>query len=205
MKVSSWTMDGTRRLALGAMAAVLALGATACTTIEGTNALTSPATFEREVMRPTLQGVGLVPTEDKPIARTERAPLVVPGNGSTPPPPQAQTVAAIPSDSDQVTLDASGLTSADLEALRSGRVVDVNSVEGRPLTQGEARQLAARMQAYRRERGIGQQRSIYLPPEDYFTSVGGEDTVCLAANGDLVPVNSADCPAEVRAQLANRG
>jgi hypothetical protein len=193
---------GSRALALVAL--VAALGLSACTTIEGTNAMTDPATFEREVMRTTLAGVGVIDSQQKEFVPVERGPLVVPASGSTPPAPQpAAQVAAIPEDSSRVQLDASGLTTADLERLRGGRVIDANSVAGRPLTDGETRQLAARMQAYRAAQGM-QQRSIYMPPEQYFQRVGGQDLICLAANGNLVPVTDPSCPPEVRAQLANR-
>lgn len=86
------------RLALAACITGLAL--CACTTVEGTNAFVSPATFEREVMRPTLVGVGLVPREEKPAIEAERGPLVIPGAGAVPPPP-SQSTAALPLDSTQ--------------------------------------------------------------------------------------------------------
>ncbi|MCS6759596.1 MAG: hypothetical protein MO852_12035 [Candidatus Devosia euplotis] len=43
------------------MALVFALALAACTTVEGTNALSDPATFEREVMNFTAHGIGLIP------------------------------------------------------------------------------------------------------------------------------------------------
>ena len=69
------------------LAAGAALALSACTTVEGTNALVDPLTFEREVMRSTLQGVGLVPGEEKDPLTGERTPLVVPGPGTVAPPP----------------------------------------------------------------------------------------------------------------------
>lgn len=76
---------GLFRLAFLSAGAALVLSA--CTTVEGTNAMVDPLTFEREVMRTTLQGVGLVPSEQKEPLAGERAPLVVPGPGTVPPPP----------------------------------------------------------------------------------------------------------------------
>lgn len=184
------------------LAAAMAMTLSACTTVEGTNALVDPLTFEREVMRTTLQGVGLVPTEEKPMISGERSPLVLPASGSTPPPP-GQSSAVIPQDSDSVVLDTAGLTTADLEALRAGRVISSGSTTGRPLTDAEARQLAARMAAYRNAQGMGQ-RSIYLPPESYFQTVGGQQLICQAANGTLVAVTDPSCPPDVRAALARQ-
>ena len=73
------------RIAFFGLAAAVSLSA--CTTVEGTNAMVDPLTFEREVMRTTLQGVGIVPQEEKPMVSGERSPLVLPASGSTPPPP----------------------------------------------------------------------------------------------------------------------
>jgi hypothetical protein len=169
----------------------------ACTTVEGTNALTDPLTFEREVMRSTLQGVGMVPREEKAMVSGERSPLVLPASGATPPPP-SQSTAVIPEDSGAVTIDTAGLTTADLEALRTGRVLSSGATSGRPLTEAEARQLAARMAAYRNAQGMTE-RNIYLPPEQYFQTVGGQQLMCQAANGDLVSLSDPLCPPDVRA------
>lgn len=200
--VSSRSVFGrtSLRLVLAGIGAALALSA--CTTIEGTNALTDPFTFEREVLRTTLSGVGVIDKDIKEPVAIERSPLVVPASGTTPPPP-SQSVASIPEDSNRVTIDPSGLTSADLEMLRSGRVIGSGTITGRPLTDAETRQLAARIAAYRRAQG-GEERSIYLPPEQYFQQVGSQSLICLAANGDLVQVNDPRCPPDVRAALANR-
>lgn len=189
-------------LRLTFVAATAAIALSACTTVEGTNALVDPLTFEREVMRSTLQGVGLVPTEEKAMISGERSPLVVPASGTTPPPP-GQSSAVIPQDSDAVVFDTAGLTTADLEALRAGRVVSSGATSGRALTDAEARQLAARMGAYRNAQGMGQ-RSIYLPPESYFQTVGGQQLICQAANGTLVAVTDPSCPPDVRAALARQ-
>ncbi|WMT91418.1 hypothetical protein [Pelagibacterium sp. H642] len=182
------------------LAAIATTALAACTTVEGTNAMVDPLTFEREVMRTTLQGVGVVPTEEKPMISGERSPLVIPGSGATPPPP-SQSAAVIPEDSTSVTLDTSGLTTADLDALRGGRVVSSGATSGRPLTEAEARQLAARMASYRNAQGAGE-RSIYLPPESYFQTVGGQQTICQAPNGALVAPTDPSCPPDVRAALA---
>jgi len=189
-------------LRLTFLAATAAIGLSACTTVEGTNALVDPLTFEREVMRTTLQGVGLVPAEEKPMISGERSPLVVPASGSTPPPP-GQSAAVIPEDSDAVVIDSAGLTTADLEALRAGRVVSAGATSGRPLTDAETRQLAARMAAYRNAQGLVE-RNIYLPPESYFQTVGGQQLICQAANGTLVAVTDPSCPPDVRAALAQQ-
>ncbi len=50
----------------------------ACVTAEGTNAMVDPGTFEREVMTSTLQGLDIVPQEQKPVSNERRAPLVLP-------------------------------------------------------------------------------------------------------------------------------
>lgn len=185
------------RMTFLAVAAAVSLAA--CTTVEGTNALVDPLTFEREVMRSTLQGVGMVPREEKPMITGERSPLVVPASGITAPPP-SQSTAVIPQDSNTVVLDRSSLTTADLEVLRSGRVIGSDALSGRPLTEAEARQLAARA-AVQNNAG---QRNIYLPPAEYFRTVGGQSVVCQAANGELVPVSDPRCPPDVRASLGSR-
>ena len=185
------------RIAFFGLAAAVSLSA--CTTVEGTTAMVDPLTFEREVMRTTLQGVGIVPQEEKPMVSGERSPLVLPASGSTPPPP-SQSAAVIPQDSDSVVLDTSNLTTADLEALRSGRVVSSSAMSGRPLTEAEARQLAARMAAYRNAQGMNE-RNIYLPPQDYFQSVNGQSLMCQTADGALVTIGDSRCPADVRASL----
>lgn len=179
-------------------AALLTLGA--CTTVEGTNAFTDVGTFEREVMTSTLQGVGIIPQENKPELQSPRAPLVLPGSSDTLPPPTESRVAELPEDSDSVQIDATGISEADLQRLRNARVVDIRSTSGRPLTAEETRQLQARMQGG----GISTRqgaRPLYLPPDEYFTTVNNQDLVCLAPNGDLVPLNDPACPPSIRAAL----
>lgn len=179
-------------------AALLALGA--CTTVEGTNAFTDIGTFEREVMTSTLQGVGIIPQENKPELESPRAPLVLPGSTDTLPPPTESRVAELPEDSDAVQIDAAGISEADLQRLRNARVVDIRSVSGRPLTAEESRQLQARMQAGGISTTQGA-RPLYLPPDEYFTTVNNQDLVCLAPNGDLVPLDDPACPPAIRAAL----
>ncbi|WP_127144793.1 hypothetical protein [Pelagibacterium montanilacus] len=186
---------------MSCIAALVALASVgACTTMEGTNALSDVGTFEREVMRPTLQGVGIIGSEEKALPTTERAPLVVPAAGSTPPPPQ-QSSAQIPEDRSGVVVDSAGLTEADLVLLREGRVASGGLSAGRPLTEAETRQLAARMAAYRRAQGTTQ-RNIYMPPAEYFTRVDGANLICETAGGELVAVTDPSCPAETRAALS---
>lgn len=200
VKSTGIAMRRSLRLALAGLGAALLLSA--CTTIEGTNALTDPLTFEREVLRTTLAGVGVIDQETKEAEAIERGPLVLPAAGATPPPP-SQSVASIPEDSNRVVIDPTGLSTADLEMLQSGRVVGSGITTGRALTDAETRQLAARIAAYRRAQGL-EERNIYLPPEDYFQQVGNQNLICLAANGDLVSIDDPRCPPDVRAALANR-
>ncbi len=187
-----------RTLRLGMLMLTATSALAACTTVEGTNAFVDPVTFEREVMRPTLQGVGLVPAEEKAPLTGERSPLVMPSSGTTAPPP-TQSSASIPEDSDDVVVDTASLTTADLQALRTGTVVSSAAPSGRPLTEAEARELAARSAVL-----SGSQRNIYLPPAEYFQTVNGQQMICQAANGQLVAITDPSCPADVRAALAAR-
>lgn len=189
---------GRRLIGLAGILAV-AIGLSACTTIEGTNAFTDVGTFEREVMTSTLVGLGVVPRGEKEESNQRRGPLVLPKDGVTPPPPQeARRTAAIPQDSDKVQIDTRGMSQQDLQRLRNARVVDLTTVAGRPLTDQEARKLTARMQGAKMSSGP---RPLYLPPAEYFTVVNGRETVCLARNGDIVPINDKSCPAEIRNAL----
>jgi hypothetical protein len=181
-------------------AAVIALsGLAACTTTEGTNAFADIGTFEREVMNETLIGVGMLPREQKDEDVNPRGPLVLPkSNAALPPPQEKQTAAALPADSDKVELDATGLTEEDLSRLRKVRVVDPYASSGRPLTQAELAKMIGKMKAAR----INPDRPLYLPPIEYFTtSVKGQDLVCMAKSGELVPLNDPSCPPEVRKAL----
>jgi hypothetical protein len=191
------------RAGLLSLALVAALALSACTTTEGTNAMTDFGTFEREVMTETLVGLGGIPRSEKEEPKSARAPLVLPKDTKSLPAPQEETaVAMLPEDSDKVQIDASGLSEADLSRLRNAKVVDLRTLSGRPLTDAEARQLTARMGAAQVSTGP---RPLYLPPDEYFTTVGGTDLVCLAKNGDLVSIRDKACPPEIRKALEGRG
>jgi hypothetical protein len=188
-----------RRSASVAAILLVAVGLSACTTTEGTNAFTDFGTFEREVMTSTAQGVGLIPKEEKPDPTNPRGPLVLPKSGQAlAAPSENTTVAMLPEDSSAVKVDRTGLTDADLARAKRTRVVTLNTPDGRPLTQAELQALTARIKEFR----VSKQRSIYTPPEQYFSvSASTEDLVCLAANGDLVSVNDPACPPEIRKAL----
>lgn len=189
------------RTGLLAAALLLALAVSACTTTEGTNAMTDFGTFEREVMTSTLQGLGVIERTEKEDTNTRRAPLALPKQTAslpTPAPADDAKTAMLPADSANVQIDTTGLSEEDMKRLRNARVVDLRTLAGRPLTDVEARQLTARMTAAQLKGGP---RPLYLPPEEYFTVVGGKDTVCLAKNGDLVPLSDKSCPEEIRKAL----
>lgn len=184
------------RAGLLSLALAAALALSGCTTTEGTNAMGDFGTFEREVMTETLVGLGGIPREQKEEPKTPRAPLVLPKDSSTLPAPSTKTAEAqLPEDSDKVQIDASGLTDADISRLRNARVVDLRTLSGRPLTDSEAMKLTANMTAARLKPGA---RPLYLPPDEYFTTVAGTELVCAAKNGDLVPLDSKECPEEIR-------
>src|SRR5688572_3227227 len=106
---------------------VLALALAACTTVEGTNALTDAGTFEREVMSSTARGIGLIPGEaPKEDLTKPRAPLVLPASGQALPAPASETATAqLPVDSDTVRIDTANLSEADITRLRNAKVVDM--------------------------------------------------------------------------------
>ena len=188
------------RTGMASLGLLLAVTLSACTTVEGTNALTDFGTFEREVMMTTARGVGLVPGETpKEDLTNARAPLVLPANGQAAPAPTTEAAAAqLPVNSDSVQIDTTNLTEADLARLRNAKVVDLRSVAGRPLTEQETRTLVARMQAANMDVSTnGGKRPLYLPPEEYFTRVGDADLVC-SVNGELVSINDPKCPESVR-------
>ena len=188
-----------------ALLATLALGA--CTTVEGTNALTDFGTFERDVMNTTARGIGLIPGEAPKADLTQaRAPLALPRSGNELPVPANQSAAAqLPADSNTVKIDTSSLSEADLARLRNARVVDLRSLSGRPLTAEESRALTARMTASGMQVTASGSRPLYLPPDEYFTRVGDANLVCRAATGELVPLADARCPEEVRKAFGPRG
>src|SRR6218665_229286 len=115
------------RTGLASLGLVLTLALAACTTVEGTNALTDFGTFEREVMTTTARGVGLLPSETpKEDITNARAPLVLPASGQALPTPAPEAAAAqLPANSDSVQIDTSNLTEADLARLRNAKVVDL--------------------------------------------------------------------------------
>ena len=180
-----------------ALAAILLIGAglSACTTTEGTNAFSDVGTFEREVMDSTAQGLGLIPAPVKPDPTNLRGPLVRPA------PTTDTVVAELPVDSSQPKVDTTGLSSADVERIRHVRVVDVQTPDGRPMTQDELKKLTSKMKGVQ----FNTKRSIFTPPEQYFTLSGGQqDLVCLAKSGDLVSVNDPACPPEIRQALLKK-
>lgn len=187
-----------------AIAAFVALaGLAGCTTTEGTNAMGDIGTFEREVMSETLRGVGMLPREEKDENVNPRGPLVLPKSTNALPPPQEETkVAALPVDSDKATINTAGLSDEDLSRLRKVKVIEPYASSGRPLTQAELSKMIGKFKSAR----LDPERPLYLPPIEYFTtSVKGEDLVCLAKNGELVPLNDKNCPPEVRNALKNSG
>ncbi|WP_417309738.1 hypothetical protein [Devosia sp.] len=175
---------------------VSALALSACTTTEGTNAFTDIGTFEREVATETLRGLGMIEREEKDEDVTPRGPLVMPKTASLPAPRERTAAAQLPEDSDTVRIE--GVSEADLRRLRNARVLDGRTQSGRPLTAEETRRMTARMQGAAVQRA---ERPLYLPPEDYYTTVKGQDLVCLAANGELVPLTDPSCPPEIRKSL----
>jgi len=192
------------RIAAFAAISLVSLGLSACTTTEGTNAFTSAQTFETEVMDKTAAGLGLIPQEVKPDPTNPRGPLVMPKDTKTLPPPEKDTQVAsqLPVDSAQPKVDTAGLSQTDIARIRHVRVVDVNTPDGRPLTAAELQKLTGKMKAYQ----LSSKRSIFTPPEQYFTlSAGQQDMVCLAKNGDLVSVNDPNCPLEIRKALLKKG
>lgn len=194
-------LEAVTRTGLASLGLVLALALGACTTVEGTNALTDFGTFEREVMTTTARGVGLLPGETpKEDITNARAPLVLPAAGQALPAPAPEAaIAQLPTDSDTVQVDTTNLTEADIMRLRNAKVVDLASVSGRPLTEQETRTLIARMQAANADvTTVNGKRPLYLPPEEYFTRVGDADLVCATPGGELVSINDPKCPESVR-------
>ena len=193
-------LGAVTRAGLASLGLVLTLALGACTTVEGTNALTDFGTFEREVMMTTARGVGLVPGETpKEDITNARAPLVLPASGQSLPAPVSQTaVAQLPTDSDSVQIDTTNLTEADIQRLRNAKVVDLRTLSGRPLTEQEARSLTARMQAANMSVSTNSDRPLYLPPDEYFARVGDAELVCSTPGGEIVAINDARCPESVR-------
>jgi hypothetical protein len=179
----------------------------ACTTAEGTNAFATPATFEREVMTSTLQGLDIIPKDSKKPDDQTRAPLVMPKQTAQLPPPTkgGRDLAMLPADSSNPQINTAGLTQADLDRLRNARVVDLNSLAGRPLTDSERKQLTARMQAANMQVSENGNRPLTLPPTSYFTSYQGKDAICLAKDGTLVSLKDPKCPDEIKKAMHRDG
>jgi hypothetical protein len=197
-------LKAVSRAGLLSLSLILSAGLAACTTTEGTNAFSDIGTFEREVMTETMKGMGMMDREGKDENIQPRGPLVLPKSATLPPPVEksaSSAAALLPVDSSNSQIDARNLTEADIKRLRNARVVDLRTLDGRPLTDAESRQLTARFSAAQLRGGP---RPLYLPPEEYFTTVKGQDMVCLAANGELVPLSDKSCPPEIRKALAAR-
>jgi hypothetical protein len=207
MRIGLTGQQIARRAGLATLGLVLAVALGACTTVEGTNALTDVGTFEREVLSSTARGFGLIPGETPKEDLTQaRAPLVLPRAGETLPAPAPQSAAAqLPANSDTVRIDTSNLTEADLQRLRNAKVVDLRSVAGRPLTEAEAKQLTARMRAANMNVSVNGKRPLYLPPEEYFTRVGDAQLVCSTPTGEVVAISDPKCPDAVRKALQSSG
>lgn len=193
-------IDAVSRGGLFALALLAVSSLAACTTTEGTNAFTDFGTFEREVMNETLIGVGMLPREKKDEDVNPRGPLVMPkSTAALPAPEKATATAALPADSDRVTYDTTGLSKEDLARLRKVRVIEPYASSGRPLTEAELAKMIGKLQAP----VINKDRPLYLPPIEYFTtSVKGQDLVCMAKNGELVPLTDPSCPPEVKKALS---
>ena len=101
-------------------------------------------------------------------------------------------------------IDTTGLSEADIATMRNARVVDMRTINGRPLTEDEARQLTARMQQNNMPVVASNQRPLYLPPAEYFTQVGDASLVCRAASGELVSLRDDRCPADVRRAIERK-
>src|SRR5690606_36368178 len=166
-------LETLTRAGMAALGLVLAVALSACTTVEGGNALTDFGTFESEVMTTTARGVGLLPGEaPKADITNARAPLVLPASGQAlPAPAKEAALAQLPVNSDTVRIDTTNLTEADMQRLRNAKVVDLRSLSGRPLTEQEARTLTARMRAANMSVSTISKRPLYLPPDEYFTRV----------------------------------
>ena len=184
---------------MAALGVLLSLSLAACTTVEGTNALTDVGTFEREVMTSTARGVGLIdgapPKEDLTQAR---APLALPRDASSLPPPSQSAAAQLPVNSDQVRIDTANMSEAEIARLRNAKVVDMRTLSGRPLTPQESSALTARMQGANMQVTANGKRPLYLPPDDYFARVGDADLLCRTPSGEVVSLRDSRCPADVR-------
>jgi hypothetical protein len=193
---------GARHVGFAGALVVMAAALGACTTIEGTNALSDFGTFEREVGQETLKGLGVIPQETKAPIKTPRGKLALPKEGVEVAPPSEETeTAMIPTDQDKAKIDTAGLSDEDIKRIRSIVVFDGMASSGRKLTDAEIAQITQNVQAGRLRIQQGE-APLWVPDQSYFTTqVGGQEAVCLAANGDLVSINDPACPPEIRKQL----
>jgi hypothetical protein len=129
------SLSAVTRGGLLAVGLVLGLGLSACTTVEGTNAMTDIATFEREVAIESMKGMGMMDREAKDENVTPRGPLVMPKTAAALPAPKDpkvdKTAELLPKDSDQVQIDTTNISEEDLKRLRNARVVDLRTLDGR--------------------------------------------------------------------------
>ncbi len=198
--------SGARYIGVAGAALLLAVTLSACTTIEGTNAVGDIKTFEREVGRETLKGLGMIPRETKAPIETPRGLLALPKDGVEVPPPSAETsLAELPVDSDKAKIDTTGLSAEQLKKIRKIVVFDGIADSGRRLTDAEIAQLVRHVESGRLRLALNADTPLWVPDQKYFTiSVGGQDAVCLAANGDLVPLDDPACPPDIRAKIAQQ-
>ncbi|MBU1176129.1 MAG: hypothetical protein KKH72_12060 [Alphaproteobacteria bacterium] len=194
-----------QRFAMAGAALALAAALPACTTIEGTNALVDIGTFEREVGRETLKGLGVIDRETKAPIESPRGLLALPKSGAAVSPPgEAPDYSALPEDSDTPKIDSTGLTDADLVRIRKIIVFDGRADSGRKLTNAEIAQLTRNIESGRLRLITDAEAPLWVPDESYFTTkVGGQEAICLAPNGDLVSIDDPACPPEIRQQLAS--
>jgi hypothetical protein len=186
-----------------ALVALLTLPAlAACTTAEGTNALVSPSTFEHEVMDPTLQGLDIIPPDAAKPDPRPRGPLVLPKSTAQLPTPTVAAPLSLPADSASPQMSTAGLSQADINNLKNAKVIDLQSANGRPLTDAERKQLAARLAAANvKVAAVNGNRPLTLPPVSYFTQFHGTTAVCKAQDGSLVSLTDSRCPQKIRDAL----
>ncbi len=191
-----------RHTATLAVLLLVSVGLSACTTTEGTNAFTSPQTFETEVMDKTAQGLGLIPAPVKPDPTNPRGPLVIPRDTNVLPPPETDTkVAELPVDNSQPQIDTNGLSQSDIERLRHVRVVDVNTPR-RP--SADRRRVADADLAHEGLHAQFEALDLHPARAVFLGRRRQKDLVCLAKDGDLVSVNDPNCPLEIRNALLKK-
>lgn len=199
--------SGIKRIATAGVMIGVAAALSGCTTIEGTNALTDIGTFEREVGRETLKGIGFLERDSKEPIEAPRGMLALPkaGNEVAPPSEEPAVYAALPEDSDTPKIDRTGLTDGDIARIRKIIVFDGLADSGRKLTNAEVAQLTRNIQSGNL-RLTNADAPLWVPDQSYFstTTVNGQEAVCLAPNGDLVSVNDPACPPAIRAQLTGQ-